>query len=65
MPKRFIAGAVCPSCNQIDTLALTICTTSGTQQVACVRCGHALGEIEKTPHTKLRVEEEVIGYFRP
>lgn len=39
--KRFIAGAVCPSCNQMDTVVVY---RDGDEQMReCVRCGFCEG----------------------
>jgi uncharacterized metal-binding protein (TIGR02443 family) len=47
MKKQFIAGAVCPSCGQQDTIALYIVdaeTSDGVQSASkhfeCINCGH-------------------------
>ena len=35
--RKFIAGAVCPSCNQVDKLFVT--TQDGAMVCECVSCG--------------------------
>ena len=35
--KRFIAGANCPQCNALDTIALTLENTVET--LTCIDCG--------------------------
>ena len=37
--KQFIAGAVCPACEAIDTIRMW--TQDGTQHRDCVECGFA------------------------
>lgn len=37
--RRFIAGAVCPRCAELDKLTLTV-TAQGEQIRECVRCGY-------------------------
>ena len=36
--KRFIAGAVCPSCNQMDTVVVYLEDEQSVRE--CVRCGY-------------------------
>ncbi|PSJ44022.1 DNA-binding protein [Zobellella endophytica] len=59
--KRFIAGAVCPQCQAMDTMMLYL--EHGVEKVECVSCGHSQSQ------TKAEVDEagggEVIGLFRP
>ena len=38
-PKRFIAGAVCPSCGAMDTVRTF--THSGKEHRECVECGYS------------------------
>ncbi|MCB1618446.1 MAG: YheV family putative metal-binding protein [Pseudomonadales bacterium] len=44
--KRFIAGALCPQCQQIDTLQMW--EEAGVPHRACVRCGHQLAMIAES-----------------
>lgn len=49
--KRFIAGAVCPRCAELDKLTMYV-NDQGEQVRECVRCGYsdamsANGEIEE------------------
>ena len=37
-PKRFIAGAVCPRCGEMDTLRMA--SLDDEQHRDCVRCGY-------------------------
>ena len=37
MKKRFIAGAVCPSCGEMDSIQLSM-NTEGVQVKECVEC---------------------------
>lgn len=39
MKKRFIAGAVCPACNTMDTIKMW--DEQGVPQRECVACGFA------------------------
>jgi len=41
--RKFIAGAACPACGQVDK----IYTEDGTQTWRCVNCGHDETQEEK------------------
>ena len=45
MRKRFIAGAVCPHCQEKDTLAMW--RENNVDVVECVKCGHQMREADK------------------
>ena len=47
--KRFIAGALCPQCQQIDTLQMW--EEGGVPHRACIRCGHqeVMAGVSPTP----------------
>lgn len=38
MKKRFIAGAICPSCKEMDKVALVL--DSDPETIVCVACGY-------------------------
>ncbi|AHG19934.1 hypothetical protein Z042_10045 [Chania multitudinisentens RB-25] len=61
--KRFIAGAVCPSCNAIDTLA--IWREDRVEVVECVQCKHHQRQTEAQVEKHIRPQEQVIGIFHP
>jgi uncharacterized metal-binding protein (TIGR02443 family) len=61
--KRFIAGAVCPSCTGLDTLAVR--REDQVEVVECVKCGHQQRQAEAQVEKHLRPQEQVIGTFRP
>ena len=61
--KRFIAGAVCPKCKALDTLALW--QEDQVEVVECVKCGHHQRQTDAQVSKKLRPEEQVIGIFDP
>ena len=44
LKKRFIAGAVCPKCKAMDTMALT--KENGVEKVTCVSCGNQMVQTE-------------------
>ncbi|MFD2165409.1 YheV family putative zinc ribbon protein [Thalassotalea euphylliae] len=63
MKKRFIAGAVCPSCKAMDTMALT--KEDGVEKVTCVSCGEQMTQPEAHVEKDVRANEQVIGIFNP
>lgn len=63
MRKRFIAGAVCPSCQAPDSLAMW--RENNVDIVECVKCGHQMREADKSAQQHVREQEQVIGIFHP
>ncbi|WP_313053646.1 YheV family putative zinc ribbon protein [Atlantibacter hermannii] len=63
MRKRFIAGAVCPSCQAQDSLAMWC--ENNVDIVECVKCGHQMREADKSAQQHVREQEQVIGIFHP
>jgi hypothetical protein len=61
--KRFIAGAVCPICKAIDTMALT--KENNVEKVTCVACGEQMTQPQEHVEKKTRSNEQVIGVFTP
>jgi uncharacterized metal-binding protein (TIGR02443 family) len=59
--KRFISSAVCPQCNQMDSLTLS--REEGNDIVECVHCGFRQSQSELTAHEHLRRGEQVIAVF--
>ncbi len=62
MKKRFIAGAMCPKCKAMDTMALT--KENGVETVTCVSCGHLMSQPEEHVAQEVRPNEQVIGIFK-
>lgn len=70
--KRFVAGAVCPSCSQMDKL---VAYTQGEIQVReCVRCGykdslnaegHVLASEVVTRVNQPRADEPALAHEEP
>ena len=60
--KRFIAGAVCPQCKAIDTMALT--KELGVEKVTCVSCNHQMVQPEAHVEQQVRQAEQIIGVFK-
>nr|WP_220488678.1 YheV family putative zinc ribbon protein [Aliivibrio sp. SR45-2] len=61
--KRFIAGAVCPSCKVSDTLRWW--QESNIEHVECVECGHTDRRTPKSIETSKHAQDDVIGVFKP
>ena len=61
--KRFIAGAVCPKCDAMDTLMLFI--ENDIEQVECVQCKHRFTEPKEQGGGSQRQFDQVIGVFKP
>lgn len=53
--KRFIAGAVCPQCQQQDSLALLI--ENQAEIVRCVACGYQFAD------RQLQSDQQIIAHF--
>ena len=62
MKKRFIAGAICPKCNKMDTLALA--KENGLETVTCVFCGEKMTQPEAHVAKEVRAQEQMIGIFK-
>ena len=62
LKKRFIAGAVCPKCKAMDTLALT--KENNVEKVTCVSCGEQMVHTEAQVEKVVREHEQVIGVFK-
>ena len=60
--KRFIAGAVCPKCKAMDTMALT--KENDVETVTCVNCGDQMSQPEAHVESAVREHEQVIGIFK-
>ena len=63
MKKRFIAGAVCPKCKAMDTMALT--KEHNVEKVTCVSCGEQMTQPEEHVEKSVRENEKIIGIFTP
>jgi len=61
--KRFIAGAICPSCKAMDTMALT--KENDVEKVTCVSCGEQMTQPKAHVEKSVRPSEQVIGVFKP
>lgn len=62
MKKRFIAGATCPKCQAMDTMALT--KENNVETVTCVNCGEQMSQAQEHVAQEVRPKEQVIGIFK-
>jgi len=60
--KRFIAGAICPKCKDMDSMALT--KENDVEKVTCVSCGEQMSQPEEHVVKEVRPLEQVIGVFK-
>ncbi|MCD6055333.1 MAG: hypothetical protein K0R12_295 [Gammaproteobacteria bacterium] len=51
LTKRFIAGAICPKCHAIDTIALYR-KESGEEYIQCVKCDYYYDQKDGVPGVK-------------
>jgi len=63
LKKRFIAGAKCPSCGQLDTLMLYF--ENNVEKLACSNCDHAESQTNDSVKTASKSSTGVIGVFKP
>ena len=61
--KRFIAGAVCPKCQSMDTLMLYM--ENNIERVKCVACDFQKSQVDDKVENKTGDSESVIGIFKP
>jgi uncharacterized metal-binding protein (TIGR02443 family) len=61
--KRFIAGATCPKCNQLDSISLTL--ENAVETLTCVKCGYTQTQTPKQAVSATRQFEQIIGVFDP
>lgn len=61
--KRFIAGATCPKCNALDSVALTL--ENALETLNCVHCGFKQTQTPKQATAATRQFEQMIGIFDP
>jgi len=61
--KRFIAGASCPECNTLDSIALTL--ENAVETLTCISCGFTQVQTPKQAKNATRQFEQIIGIFDP
>lgn len=67
MPKqvkrRFVAGAICPQCQELDTISLYF--ENNVEKLECVSCGYNEAQTDEKVEAATRENENVIGIFKP
>lgn len=63
LKKRFIAGATCPSCKQLDTLMLYF--ENNVEKIACINCDYTESQTDETVSKASKANNGVIGVFKP
>jgi len=61
--KRFIAGAECPKCKALDSIALTL--ENAIETLTCVACGYTQTQTPNQAKSATRQFEQMIGVFDP
>ncbi|MEL0658579.1 YheV family putative zinc ribbon protein [Psychromonas arctica] len=61
--KRFIAGAECPQCKTIDSIALTL--ENAVETLTCVYCDYTQTQTPNQAKSATRQFEQIIGVFDP
>lgn len=63
MRKKFISGAICPSCKTQDTLM--VWRENNIEHAECVACGHQLAQPESDVSEHVQHNAQMIGLFKP
>ena len=61
--KRFIAGATCPKCKDIDSIMLY--EKDGVEMLECISCGYHESQADNELHESNVKDASVIGVFKP
>ena len=61
--KRFIAGAVCPKCQSMDSIMLFM--ENNVEKIQCTQCDYQETQTDKQIDSQTRDNENVIGVFKP
>lgn len=61
--RRFIAGAVCPKCQSLDSIMLYM--ENNVEKISCVKCDYTEVQTEQQVQEQTRQNESVIGLFKP
>lgn len=61
--KRFIAGAKCPKCGELDSLMLY--KENDVEKIECVECNHKQSQVDDAVAKAAVKPTEVIGVFKP
>lgn len=61
--RRFVAGATCPKCQELDTISLYY--ENNVEKLECVACGYNEAQTDEKVNAATRENENVIGIFKP
>ena len=61
--RRFVAGATCPKCHELDTISLYY--ENNVEKLECVACGYHEAQTDSKVSAVTRENENVIGIFKP
>ncbi|GEA08756.1 DNA-binding protein [Alteromonas sp. KUL42] len=61
--RRFVAGATCPKCQELDTISLYF--ENNVEKLECVSCGYKEAQTDEKVSAVTRENESVIGIFKP
>jgi len=61
--RRFIAGATCPKCGELDTIMLYF--ENNVEKLKCVSCGYAEAQTDDKVKAASKKGGDVIGVFKP
>ncbi|WJG09319.1 YheV family putative zinc ribbon protein [Aliiglaciecola sp. LCG003] len=61
--KRFVAGAICPTCKAQDTIMLFF--ENNVEKLECVNCDYHDTQTDDKVDQAKRANESVIGVFKP
>lgn len=60
--RRFVAGATCPKCQELDTISLYF--ENNVEKLECVACGYNEAQTDEKVSAATRSNENVIGIFK-
>lgn len=63
LKRRFVAGATCPECKELDTISLYF--ENNVEKLECVACGYQESQADAKVQKASRANENVIGVFKP
>ena len=61
--RRFVAGATCPECKELDTISLYY--ENNVEKLESVACGYNEAQTDEKVSAVTRESENVIGIFKP
>ncbi|MBD3585695.1 YheV family putative metal-binding protein [Salinimonas sp. HHU 13199] len=61
--RRFIAGAICPKCNTMDTIMLYF--ENNVEKLKCVACDYQESQTDDSVKEQSKGSDNIIGVFKP